>query len=828
MRLLAALGRRWPLVAVPLAAVITAGAVVYAVTDPDCGDCLRPAGGGSIVTSLKVLGGSGEPLEGAAVTVHAPTGQPLRLQADDDGVVEVPELAGPAMAVIEAADHLPEPVPLGWSDSGKRVEVRPLARNGKRFAVHSAGDVMFGRRYAVPAQEESSGRSEPLIPDDDAAAGAEDVVSAIAPAFAAADFRTVNVETVVTDKPAEAAYPGKRYILKSAAPTVAGLRRLNTDLAVLANNHARDLLDPGVADTRAALADAGIAMVGAGATAEEASAPHRRDVHGTGMSVLAYTSVDGSFVNESFPAATARQPESVPAKDLWQYETRTWGYPQGGVPVAARRIREAWERFTAVESRLSPEQVAAMWASLEAVYPEMQDWVARRGHGGAAPWDDDGSTRQITEAAAATPLVMVQLHAGFQFQEAASDNVREVARKAIDAGADVVVAHHPHVLQGMEWYKGKLIAYSLGNFVFEQNFLATFSSAFLRTVWEGDSLVEARLYPLELVDYKPVPVTDSAARRVLARVWERGLLPLESYRADSGDVRTRPRGSGRDSTPAHLVIERHTGRITAEPPPDTTLRQEVKPREVRELPAPVGPATLVKPGDVKGLDLGRDLYGWGHFEDETADGLISEAVHWSVNSKRERTRTGNAADGLRSLHLEVKDGDSVQSRPIARVPLPRHRAYEEKRGQARPTDPVPSYSLVAKVRRSAAAVPEVRFDVYHFDDSNPAEDPTSEVVATHVKALDVPADGEWHQVVVDLTVAELDAGPAQGNMVMPYLKLSAPDSTQVAWADVDGLRFVEWREASGTASAFGALELVRNRTDVSLTLPYEVREPEGR
>ena len=828
MRIVAALRRRWPLVAVPLAAAVTAGAVVYAVSDPDCGDCLRPAGGGSIVVSLKVLGESGEPLEGAAVTVHAPVGQPTRLEADDDGVVEVPELSGPAMAVVEAADHLPEPVPLGWSDSGKMIDIRPFARNGKRFAVHSAGDVMFGRRYAAPAQEESSGRSEPLIPDDDAAAGAENVVSAIAPAFAAADFRTVNVETVVSDKPAEAAYPGKRYILKSAAPTAAGLRKLNTDLAVLANNHARDLLDPGVADTRAALADAGIAMVGAGADAEEASAPHRRDLHGTAMSVLAYTSVDGSYVNESFPAASVRQPESVSTKDVWQYETRTWGYPQAGVPVASRRIREAWERFTAVEPRLSAEQVAGMWASMVAVYPEMQDWVARRGHGGAAPWDDDGSARQIQEAAATSPLVMVQLHAGFQFQEAASDNVREVARKAVDAGADIVVAHHPHVLQGMEWYKGKLIAYSLGNFVFEQNFLSTFSSAFLRTVWEGDKLVEARLYPLELVDYKPVPVTDSAAQRVLGRIWERGLLPLESYRADSGDVRTRPKGQGKDTTPAHLVIERHTGRVTTEPPPDTALRQEVKPGEVLDLPAPVGPATLVKPGDAKGLDIGRDLYGWGHFEDETADALISEAVHWSVNSKREGARSGAAANGLRSLHLEVKDGDSVQSRPIARLALPRHRAYEEKRGEARPTDPTPSYSLVAKVRRSTAAVPEVRVDVYHFDDSNPAEDPTSEVVATHVKALDVPADGEWHQVVVDLTVAELDAGPERGNMVMPYLKLGAPGSKQVAWADVDDLRFVEWREASGMTGAFGAFDVVRNRTDVSLTLPYEVREPRQR
>ncbi|MGM1065105.1 CapA family protein [Saccharothrix sp. Mg75] len=819
MGIIGTLRHRWPWVAIPLVLAVAAGAVVHAVSDTDCDGCLRPAGGSSIAVRLKVLDESGEPLEGATVTVHSPLGTPVALTSDDDGVVEAPELPGPATAVVTADGHLAEPVPLGWSDSGKEVDVTLFSRSGGRFAVHSAGDVMFGRRYATPAQEESSGRAEPLIPADDAAAGAEDVVSAIAPAFAAADFRTANVETVISDKPAGAAYPGKRYILQSAGPTVAGLRALSTDLAVLANNHSRDLLDAGVADTRAALSGAGIATVGAGADATEATEPHRREVAGTGVSVLAYTSVDGSFVNESFPAASARRPDDVAESDRWQYDTRTWGYPAAGVPSAPRRVREAWERFSAAEERASDEQVAGMWASLAAVYPEVQDWVARRGHGGAARWDAEASTERIKQAAATSPLVMVQVHAGFQFQEAASDNMRDIARKAIDAGADVVVAHHPHVLQGVEWYRGKLIAYSLGNFVFEQNFLATFASAFLRTVWEGDTLLEARLFPLELVDYKPVPVTDSAAERVLARVWERSTLPLESYRDDTGAVRTRPNGGG---TPAQLVLERHTGRLVTGAPARRAQEQDVAPGAVVDLP--VTASELVKPTGGDAMDIGRDLYGWGHFEDETADAAVSEAVHWSVNSKREGTRPGDAAQGLRALRLEVRDGDSVQSRPIARIPLPRHRAYEDKGGKAVPTDPEPSYSLVTEVRRSSTATAEVRFDIYHFDDSNPAEDPTSEVVATLTRPVDVPADGRWHRVVVDLTVPELDSGPSTGNMVMPYLKVTG-SSAQPAWVDVDELRFVEWRDARGVASAHGAFTLARNRGTSATTLPYEVLSP---
>ncbi|MEU4747054.1 CapA family protein, partial [Actinosynnema sp. NPDC023658] len=217
--------------------MLAVGAVVYAVSGADCDGCVRRAAGGGIAVRLEVLDESGKPLEGATVVVHSPLGSPVTLTTDDDGAVDAPELPGPAMAVVTAEGHLPEPVPLGRSDSGKQVEVKLFARRGNRFAVHSAGDVMFGRRYATPDEQESSGRSRPLIPTDDAASGAQDVVSAIAPAFAAADFRTVNVETVISDKPTGAAYPGKRYILQSAEPTVAGLRALSADLAVLANNH---------------------------------------------------------------------------------------------------------------------------------------------------------------------------------------------------------------------------------------------------------------------------------------------------------------------------------------------------------------------------------------------------------------------------------------------------------------------------------------------------------------------------------------------------------------------------------------------------------------
>src|SRR5262249_29589644 len=157
---------------------------------------------------------------------------------------------------------------------------------------------------------------------------------------------------------------------------------------------------------------------------------------------------------------------------------------------------------------VQPPDANALWASLTTVYPEMQDWVARRGHGGPSPWSPTHSPKDVAALAAATDLTIVQIHSGFQFQDAMSQNLRQFARQAIDGGADLVVCQHPHVIQGLEFYKGKLIAYSLGNFVFDQDFFSTFADGFLRTVWEGRTLVEARMVPFELSAYRPVPVTD--------------------------------------------------------------------------------------------------------------------------------------------------------------------------------------------------------------------------------------------------------------------------------------------------------------------------------
>jgi len=75
----------------------------------------------------------------------------------------------------------------------------------------------------------------------------------------------------------------------------------------------------------------------------------------------------------------------------------------------------------------------------------------------------------IQEIRDQTDFVVVSLHWGIEYDPFPHSLQIQDARQLIDAGVDLVIGHHPHVIQGIEKYKGKYILYSLGNFLFDQH-----------------------------------------------------------------------------------------------------------------------------------------------------------------------------------------------------------------------------------------------------------------------------------------------------------------------------------------------------------------------
>lgn len=97
-------------------------------------------------------------------------------------------------------------------------------------------------------------------------------------------------------------------------------------------------------------------------------------------------------------------------------------------------------------------------------------------------------------------VVLVSMHAGTEYQLQPNPQQSTFARAAIDAGARVVIGHHPHVRQPWEWYGGGAIFYSLGNLVFDQ-FQRTETQIGLlaEVIFEGTQIIQARTRTVNLV-----------------------------------------------------------------------------------------------------------------------------------------------------------------------------------------------------------------------------------------------------------------------------------------------------------------------------------------
>jgi poly-gamma-glutamate capsule biosynthesis protein CapA/YwtB (metallophosphatase superfamily) len=206
-----------------------------------------------------------------------------------------------------------------------------------------------------------------------------------------ADILFGNFENPMSDR---GILSGSIYSFRVDPRAVEGLVYAGFDVLSLANNHIWDYGRDAFHDTRALLTENGIGYVGVGEDYAAAHKPVIKEVKGTRVAYLAYTSLVPGFLN----------------------------------------------RIDAAPAVASP--------------------------------DSEGVARDIKKAKSAADIVVVSFHWGEEYQTKHNKDQEWRARAAIDAGADLVIGHHPHVVQEVLPYKNGYIAYSLGNFVFDQNFSA--------------------------------------------------------------------------------------------------------------------------------------------------------------------------------------------------------------------------------------------------------------------------------------------------------------------------------------------------------------------
>jgi poly-gamma-glutamate synthesis protein (capsule biosynthesis protein) len=149
-------------------------------------------------------------------------------------------------------------------------------------------------------------------------------------------------------------------------------------------------------------------------------------------------------------------------------------------------------------------------------------FAATRSAPGIAPRSLPIVQSDVEQLRPTVDYLVVNFHWGTELAESPSSDQVSFARAVVEAGADLVVGHHPHVLQGIERYRGSYIAYSLGNFVFGGKKVSTYATAILRaTVSRTNAKVE--LVPVTVEQWQPRRATGPARDAVLSLVHRRSL-----------------------------------------------------------------------------------------------------------------------------------------------------------------------------------------------------------------------------------------------------------------------------------------------------------------
>ncbi|MEV1128697.1 CapA family protein [Agromyces sp. NPDC049794] len=230
-----------------------------------------------------------------------------------------------------------------------------------------------------------------------------------------ADLAFMQLEMTLTDRGQRV--PQTKHTSRTDAAAAHAFRRAGFHVASWASNHALDWGYEGFIDTIDALEAAGIVPLGVGRDLDEARRIRVIEARGIRVAVLAYCSI--------LPAEYHATPNRA-----------------GVAPLRAFTVHEPAE----------PDQPGTPARLFTFPHPDDQRGMI----------DDIARARELADA------VIVSAHWGIHFTHAdLADYQRTLGRAAIDAGADLVIGHHAHILKGVEMYRGRAIFHSLGNFAIE-------------------------------------------------------------------------------------------------------------------------------------------------------------------------------------------------------------------------------------------------------------------------------------------------------------------------------------------------------------------------
>ena len=387
--------------------------------------------------------------------------------------------------------------------------------------------------------------------------------------------------------------------------------------------------------------------------------------------------------------------------------------------------------------------------------------AAEGSKGGAALGGSRVFAEDVATLPATTPTV-IQYHSGLEYSGMPALSERTRLRQAIEDGADISIGHHAHILQGFEIFEGRLIAYSMGNFLFDQ-YIYTTQLGMLLYVWmDGDRLHRAEVVPMYVNGYVPTPATDAIRHSILHKL-SRLSRPLGTC--------LRPNGR-------HAVIETCARDDTVDIDLDGAQPGN-KPIPLSQLGPPATSPVVFSGSDVA-YRLGTDILRRGDFEYSGLFGTHDRAWLLDDNVSIETNES-------RHLQVALEPGGRVRTGM---------RVFDRVFSPSNPT------TLSGRVYTDGPVNLQVMLQRRRLDDS--LDEALEAGPIKVVGALRIKAAG-WHDFAVDFDQPRISTRSVR--LLIDITDASSP--AEGGRVLLDDLAWTEWRTPwlnarnPGTMEAFG-------------------------
>jgi poly-gamma-glutamate synthesis protein (capsule biosynthesis protein) len=569
---------------------------------------------------------------------------------------------------------------------GLPVLFRLTPDDGKTTVIHFAGDTMFGRRFFDPNEDDDI--SDGLLSTTPDVQSHFKLLEPVKPLLENADFTVVNFETTLSE---QAYFP-----VREPRPL-----RFHATAEYVYASHPNSVM---------ALKQAGVDIVGIGNN-------HNYDMFEEGLNTSLSTLDQVGMLH--FGAGKNEAGAWAPTIITSKGQTIAFmGCTTVSLPSAS--ITKTDVRYVALDAQKK---------------------------GGAAYCSDSRIRSEIAKVRPQVDMVVFMVHGGKEYQRTPTDRIRRLTQIAREAGAALVINHHPHVVGGFSAGDQSLVAWTIGNFLFDQTVWPSFETYMLAVYLREGKVIRAYAEPLIIDGYLPHGLTgelaDFVARGAAGR--EPGPFIVES-------------GAMEVDFGGHAIQNSYTQTIDS----SSELGQVIA----------VPPSQWIS--DFKGtgkLRLGRDLLWIGGFENDEVDATSRVAPLWDLVSGEVQIGQDYAYEGETGIRL-TRGSSNIKD--VVTTNLHRLRV-----------DPGIKLSVTGMIRASRGATAFLQISWYP-DTLGPSFGQTTEPIA--VESYD-----QWQSFHFDAEV------PAGAVAVQVFLRLTPPVQGNVT-ADFDNIRVIEWASENAAYS----------------------------